>query len=499
MLCSLTVVAALAVASGLAAWRVLHPSVAAKYATQNVVFSQPNAPHLTAAPGERVYRIDPMQSSVQYTVKEELFGVGVHRAHGITNGVAGDIALNSEAPARSRVGEIVVNVEQLHSDNSLRDAQIRKGYLSSHTFRFAYFNATTLTGLPAKLTQGRTYRFNLLGVLKVKNTQRPITWTVAGSLANGKLEATAVTHVKMSQFGIGPIELAGLVSTSDDVTLTMHLVAEDPSRYDVPTTVPVPNAAHRGAATSPSFKAAVMPILEADCASCHNSGGVGAAHWKLDTAGDAAQYADGVSAVVRAKYMPPWPASDKGIALANSKALDQKSIAVLEKWSDAGGPIDVPAATKIAPSKTRSVPHPRPDKTLTMRRAYAGSLSTPNDYRCFVLDPQLTTPTWLTGYEVVPGDREEIHHVQIFHISAAQAHAGQVASGQDGKPGWSCGKNLQLAISMQSGLIAAWAPGQDPTIYPDEATMKKLFTIVAQDQKTIRLTNRLWTKIKTGQ
>jgi putrescine transport system substrate-binding protein len=39
----------------------------------------------------------------------------------------------------------------------------------------------------------------------------------------------------------------------------------------------------------------------------------------------------------------------------------------------------------------------------------------------------------------------------------------------------------------------------DPTVYPDEATMKKLFTIVAQDQKTIRLTNRLWTKIKTGQ
>ena len=39
---------------------------------------------------------------------------------------------------------------------------------------------------------------------------------------------------------------------------------------------------------------------------------------------------------------------------------------------------------------------------------------------------------------------------------------------------------------------------EDPTVYPDEATMKKLFTIVAQDQKTIRFTNRLWTKIKTG-
>jgi putrescine transport system substrate-binding protein len=39
----------------------------------------------------------------------------------------------------------------------------------------------------------------------------------------------------------------------------------------------------------------------------------------------------------------------------------------------------------------------------------------------------------------------------------------------------------------------------DPTVYPDAATMAKLYTIVAHDQKTQRLINRLWTRIKTGQ
>ena len=38
----------------------------------------------------------------------------------------------------------------------------------------------------------------------------------------------------------------------------------------------------------------------------------------------------------------------------------------------------------------------------------------------------------------------------------------------------------------------------DKTIYPDEATMKKLYTINAHDPKTQRLMNRLWTRIKTG-
>jgi putrescine transport system substrate-binding protein len=38
----------------------------------------------------------------------------------------------------------------------------------------------------------------------------------------------------------------------------------------------------------------------------------------------------------------------------------------------------------------------------------------------------------------------------------------------------------------------------DKTIYPDDAVMKRLYTISAHDAKTQRLMNRLWTRIKTG-
>jgi putrescine transport system substrate-binding protein len=38
----------------------------------------------------------------------------------------------------------------------------------------------------------------------------------------------------------------------------------------------------------------------------------------------------------------------------------------------------------------------------------------------------------------------------------------------------------------------------DRNIYPDASTMSKLYTIAAHDQKTQRLINRLWTRIKTG-
>jgi putrescine transport system substrate-binding protein len=38
----------------------------------------------------------------------------------------------------------------------------------------------------------------------------------------------------------------------------------------------------------------------------------------------------------------------------------------------------------------------------------------------------------------------------------------------------------------------------DPSVYPDQAAMDRLYTTVAHDAKTQRLMNRLWTRIKTG-
>jgi putrescine transport system substrate-binding protein len=42
------------------------------------------------------------------------------------------------------------------------------------------------------------------------------------------------------------------------------------------------------------------------------------------------------------------------------------------------------------------------------------------------------------------------------------------------------------------------AIADDKTVYPDEAAMKTFYTLTAHDQKTQRLLNRLWTRIKTG-
>jgi putrescine transport system substrate-binding protein len=58
-------------------------------------------------------------------------------------------------------------------------------------------------------------------------------------------------------------------------------------------------------------------------------------------------------------------------------------------------------------------------------------------------------------------------------------------------------------VSYASGNLAAKAkidPAilNDPGIYPDEATFKRLFTNTAYDDRAQRLVTRLWTRVKTG-
>jgi polyisoprenoid-binding protein YceI len=463
------------IVAGVYAWTQYRTLTSSKY--QVVNYKVPTAPHLVAGTGETVYRIDPTHSEVKYAIGEKLFGRERHTAVGATNGIAGEIALNESQPDASRVGQIVVNVEQLHSDNNLRDAKMRESNLNSHEYPLAQLTVSELDGL-------------LKSQLIVQNTPAAVTWRAHASVLDGRLVATATADVKLSTWNIGPISISGLVSTSDDVTLTMKLTALDPSKHSVPTTIAPPDSAPRPKGDSPSFETVVMPLLRSNCASCHEHGEVGAAHWTLETAGDAADISDGIGAIVEAGYMPPWPASPKGVPLAHSRALDQDSIDAIVKWAKAGGQLDVDRDTPVTPLPGPVGPPPRHDVTMRMPEGYAGTLSVPNDYRCFVLDPHITKPTYVTGFEVVPDKRAEIHHVQIFHVSAAEAETARSMSGKDGKPGFSCYGTVSLPTSPeerrnrdpdsprararqrlrgftgQAGLFAGWVPGQDPVTYP---------------------------------
>ena len=235
--------------------------LASLYFSPDVKVSQalPSAPRLTAATSSQaVYRIDPEHSTATYEAKEELAGAAT-TAKGTTHGIAGDIVLDRTHPDQSTLGEIVVNVEQLTSDNSLRDKRIRTEYLESHEHPLVKLTNAKLTGLPdydhrrARRTPSR-----IDGDLTVHGTTKPVSWKANATLSGDTLTADATATVKMSEFGVGPISLIGLVKTGDDVTLHLSLVA--PKDFQPPAEL-TSTRSDTTTASGPSFKKDVLPIL----------------------------------------------------------------------------------------------------------------------------------------------------------------------------------------------------------------------------------------------
>ena len=456
------------------------PVIDAKKKYSSITYQVPAAQKLTPASGETVYRIDPTKSSLTYQLHEQFAGKKTSSATGVTNGIAGDVAINAKDLAESHLGPVVANVFQFHSDNNLRDARLRQDYLESNKYPLATFKVTKISGLTGTLTDGKAYPLTLTGTATVKGKRQPVTFKATAKLADGTLTATATTKTKLSSFGVGPIRIAGMLSTSDDVTLTLKLTAFDPTKHTIPTTITGPHA--KEAKDAPSFAKTVQPILEANCVSCHATGKMGAHTLTLDTAGDAQAVSDGLKTVTEVRHMPPWPASDKGVPLAHKMSLTQAQIDAIAKWSDAGGALDVPDGTLLKQTASPLGPVPRKDMVLD-RPAYTGSLKNVNDYRCFVLDPKLTKPMYLTGYTFLSDQVDELHHAQVFHVSPSQVESSKKIDGKDGEPGWGCyggpglkgqkppkvpgrGVHVDAGFSGQSSLVAGWVPGQGPSVFP---------------------------------
>jgi polyisoprenoid-binding protein YceI len=173
------------------------------------------------------FKIVPGQSQVAYTVQETLFNQNnkLNTAIGVTKQVTGDIYGNKSDPSQSKIGTITVDISQFTSDRAMRDNFIRRNFLESSKYPLATFVTTSVTGLPESVTEGQAYSFKVNGNLTAHNVTKPVTFDVTASLNGTTVTGTASTTIKMSDFGVGPITLAGMLQTQDDVKLSMQFVA----------------------------------------------------------------------------------------------------------------------------------------------------------------------------------------------------------------------------------------------------------------------------------
>jgi hypothetical protein len=85
-----------------------------------------------------------------------------------------------------------------------------------------------------------------------------------------------------------------------------------------------------------------------------------------------------------------------------------------------------------------------------------------DDYRCFLLDPELEKDSWLTGTQVLPGNPDVVHHVILFQVAPEQVAAAEAKDAAEDDEGWTCfgGTGLDPFQDVnKSSWIGAWAPG----------------------------------------
>ena len=180
-----------------------------------------------ASAGAVVYKLVPGESVLQYEVGETFLNQGnvFNKAVGRTPQVSGEVTFDPSAPQNSSLGTITADVSQFTSDSDRRDNAIRGRFLESSQFPNVTFNATSIEGLPQTYQEGQEITFKVSGDLTIRDVTKPVTFDVKATLSGGTLSGEAVTTILMSDFGFGPISIAGILNTEDQAKVTLAFVA----------------------------------------------------------------------------------------------------------------------------------------------------------------------------------------------------------------------------------------------------------------------------------
>jgi hypothetical protein len=117
------------------------------------------------------------------------------------------------------------------------------------------------------------------------------------------------------------------------------------------------------------------------------------------------------------------------------------------------------------PARSRRLRAGETRTTIAMPGAYTPSApygTGTDDYRCFLLDPELDRDAWLTGTQVLPGNPDVVHHVILFQVTPEQVAAAEAKDAAEEDEGWTCfgGTGLDRVQDVnRSSWIGAWAPG----------------------------------------
>jgi len=215
----------------------------------------------------------------------------------------------------------------------------------------------------------------------------------------------------------------------------------------------------QAAPARPTYFQDVKPILDGRCAGCHYAGGV--APMALTSYLHAFRYRKEIATATRARVMPPWHADSRVRRYLYDPTLTNDQITTLVRWAGRRAPRG-DASRPGAPLRSVAPRLSRVDARIPMRTAYLPQRSgAGDDYRCFVLPWVPGRETYVTGFNLRPGQRKQVHHIIVYLAPPRDASTVEAWEREDSRPGYGCygGPSATGRQSFGFEFLSGWVPG----------------------------------------
>jgi hypothetical protein len=218
----------------------------------------------------------------------------------------------------------------------------------------------------------------------------------------------------------------------------------------------------------------ISRILADRCQTCHRAGDI--APFALNGYQDAVDFAADIKRVVEEGIMPPWKPSEGHGKFKGAFALKPEEKVDLLSWIAAGTPFGDEADLPESKPTKGDWSLGDPDLVVKMPAAFAPAKGK-DIYRCFVLPTGLTEDKFVSAVDILPGNRQIVHHVILYLDATGEA---EKLDAQDEAPGYDCygGPGFELNVASVTSFLlngytlGGWAPGARAHHLPEGVGMQ---------------------------
>jgi polyisoprenoid-binding protein YceI len=175
--------------------------------------------------GVVVFTILQESSEVRFSLDELLRG-NPTTVVGLTNQVAGEIAIDFDDPGSAKVGKILVNARTLVTDNDFRNRAIKNEILDTDEFEFIIFTPTTISGFAENAQFGEALAFQITGELTIRDITNEVTFDVSITAeSETRLSGSASTVVLRADYDLKIPDVPSVADVDEEVVLEIDFVA----------------------------------------------------------------------------------------------------------------------------------------------------------------------------------------------------------------------------------------------------------------------------------